>query len=129
MPHLKLEGLPGADAVLARLAPFTVKDETGVQKALAFYREREGRQILVEALVADGPRPRHFFVSLADRDGAWLLRCLPATDPEKTPAVKRLLVRLALRLRDAFPGAAVATTNLNEELAALDDGGPPPSRA
>jgi hypothetical protein len=93
---------------------------------LAFYREREGRQILVEALVADGPRPRHFFVTLAARDAGWLLRCLPLTDPEKTPAVKRLLVRLALQIRDAFPGAVVTTTNLIEELAALAGDRPVP---
>jgi hypothetical protein len=119
MPHVKIAGALAPAALFERLRPFQARDESGVQKIESYFLEQEDKSILAEALVADGGLPRHFFISLRWRGDHLTLRCLPATDPEKTEAVKRLVARLALRVRDCCPGARLAGDSLPEQIAAL----------
>ncbi|MCB1161065.1 MAG: hypothetical protein R3C71_04005 [Candidatus Krumholzibacteriia bacterium] len=127
MPHLRVEGgEPVAPAALhAALAPFTVRDETGVLRLMACYLEREGEDLLLELLAAESAKPQHFFAALRRRDGAWLLRCLPLTDPEKTPAVRRLLALAGLRVAACLPGSRALSEDLGPELAAMAGALPP----
>ena len=119
MPHVKIAGLRSADELFVQLLPFQTRDETGVQKVSSYFLEQGGKSILAEALVADGGLPRHFFISVNWRGEQATVRCLPATDPEKTAAVKRLIVRLAMRLRDLCPQARFVGDNVPEIIAAL----------
>ncbi|MDP6669447.1 MAG: hypothetical protein QF492_06040, partial [Candidatus Krumholzibacteria bacterium] len=75
---------------------------------------REEKQILAEGMVAEGGLPRYFFLSLQQKEGALLLRCLPSTDPEKTPGVKRLILRLGLTISELL-SAGVEPCNLEGE--------------
>ena len=120
MPHVKLKGAVDAAAILAGLEPYVERDETGVRKVLAYYLEKDGTAILAEALVAAAGLPRQFFLVLRLRPDGATLRCLPATDPpEKGPALRRLVAGLGMRILALAPGAALSSTNLAEEIAAL----------
>jgi hypothetical protein len=44
------------------------------------------------------------------------VRLLPVTDPEKTPAVKKLMALVAAFTRTVYPGSRYGKTNLQEHL-------------
>ena len=46
---------------------------------------------------------------------------LPATDPEKTPAVKKVMAMVAGLIRNVYPGSRYGKTNLQEYLEATTD--------
>jgi hypothetical protein len=46
------------------------------------------------------------------------VRLLPATDPEKTPAVKKVMALVAGFIRTVYPGSRYGKTNLQEYLEA-----------
>jgi hypothetical protein len=122
MPHVKFQGAIDGRALIAKLEPFAERDETGVRKVLAYYLEKTGESLLAESLVAAEGLPQRFFLVLQLRADAATLRCLPTTDPEKSPALRRLVASLGLRILAAAPGVALGASNLEEEIAAL--GGP-----
>ncbi len=120
MPHLKITATRPLAELQAELAPFSERDELGVHKLLGSYLERDGEELLLELLVAEGTLlPRHFFASLKLREGQLLLRCLPLTDPEKTDGVRRALARLGRRILALCPAAELVSGTLLAELAAL----------
>jgi hypothetical protein len=45
---------------------------------------------------------------------------LPATDPEKTPAVKKVMALVARFIRTVYPESRYGKTNLQEYLASID---------
>ena len=118
MPHLKLEPCPPLAELIGLLQPFSARDGAGVQKVLHFFMSREGTMILAEALVAEGGLPRHFFLSMTRREEL-VIRCYPPTDPEKTPAVKRLIARFGLQVAAARPGVRLDPCNLASEIEEL----------
>jgi len=112
-PSLDLPGL------FDRLETFSRRDRSGVQKVLGYFMERGQGRILAEALVAEGGLPRRFFLSLQERAGATVVRCYEATDPEKTPAVKRLILHLGLALSELEENSELDPCNLESEARAM----------
>jgi len=119
VPHVKIRPAAPLAELMERLEPLTFRDEAGVLKTLQFFMERGSGRILVEALVAEGGLPKVFFLSIAEREGALVLRCYGATDPEKTPAVKRLIARAGADLAARIEGSVLDTCNLDKECAEL----------
>jgi len=119
MPHVKIRPPRPLPELLEVLEPLAARDETGVQKVRAYFLEKGGGTILAEALVAEGGLPRHFFLSIQEREKALVLRCYEATDPEKTAAVKRIIVRLGMEVRGRIEGAELDPCNLEKECAEL----------
>jgi len=117
VPHVKLSPSPGLPELLPRLKPLSARDEHGVQKVQRFFMDPEGSLILAEALVAEGGLPRHFFLALSLRESL-VIRCYASTDPEKTPAVKRLIARFGIQLA-AELGSELDPCNLAEEVGEL----------
>jgi hypothetical protein len=50
-------------------------------------------------------------------ENAITVRLLPATDPEKTPAVKKVMALVAAFIRMVYPASRYGKTNLQEYLA------------
>lgn len=121
MPHLKISPSPPLAELFGMLQPLSARDPSGVQKVLGFFIDREGTMILAEALVAEGGPPRHFFLCLTLREEL-VIRCYPSTDPEKTAAVKRLIVRFGMQVAAALPGVHMDPCNLATEFADLSGG-------
>ncbi len=61
-------------------------------------------------------RAQSFFVQLSQKDRQITVRLLPATDPEKTLGVKRVMALIAKQLREAAVGSRFGKTNLQEFL-------------
>jgi hypothetical protein len=116
MPHLKIEGAGSQEQLFQKLELINVRDSTGVQKIRSYYLDRDCEIILAEALVADGGLPRNFFIEIRLRENVLTVRCLAVTDPEKTPAVKRLIVRLGLMALAITEGGTLGNTNLESEI-------------
>ncbi len=115
MPHVKIRPGRPLPELFEALERFSHRDETGVQKVVEFFMERGEARILAEALVAEGGLPRHFFLSIQHREGAVILRCYESTDPEKTPAVKRLILRAGKAVLDLCEGSELDPCNLDKE--------------
>ncbi len=115
MPHVKISTRLKLSDCFDRLESFSYRDETGVQKVAGYFMERGGGRILAEALVAEGGLPRHFFLSMQHRGGSVLVRCYEATDPEKSPAVKRLVLRMGMEIQALDEGAELDPCNLEKE--------------
>jgi len=120
MPHVKIEGADSPEELFPRLPVFSERDETGVRKVIAYYRERDRESILAEAVVASGGLPLHFFVVLKWEGERVLVRPLPATSPEATDGVKRLVARLGLTVLGLSAGARIVSSNLRGEIAVLE---------
>ncbi|MCP4546146.1 MAG: hypothetical protein GY835_06745 [bacterium] len=119
MPHVKIENSPDLDDLFRSLPTIDHRDDSGVQKVVTYFMEQNGEQILAEALVIDVGRPRRFFVSIKQRDGEVVVRCLQITDLEKTEGVKRLIARLGLAILALREGASLGNTNLADQIAAI----------
>jgi hypothetical protein len=57
--------------------------------------------------VVEAGRSQSFFVQLSQKDRQITVRLLPATDPEKTTGVKRVMALIAMQLHES-PTAACA---------------------
>ena len=115
MPHVKVSTRLDLAECFERLDSFSHRDETGVQKIAGYFMERGGGRILAEALVAEGGLARHFFLSLQDREGQKLVRCYESTDPEKSPAVKRLVLRMGMAVQALDESSELDPCNLEKE--------------
>ena len=122
MPHVKIAGTAPLAQLFGRLTVFEARDETGLRKISAYYLDQAAQQILAEAVVIEGGLPKNFFLQIKEREGMLVVRLLAATDPEKTPAVKRLVAQLGLRVAACAPGARVAGGNLEREIGELGSG-------
>lgn len=119
MPHVVLENAPDLGAACRALAPFTLRDGGEILRVLDVFVNQAGRTALVDCVVIDPGSPsKSFFVQLAQKDQQITVRLLPATDPEKTVGVKKLLAAIARTLRDALPGSHFGKTNLADFLPA-----------
>ena len=72
--------------------------------------------MLVDCVVVEAGRSQNFFVQLSQKDRQITVRLLPASDPEKTTGVKRVMALIAMQLHDSTAGSRFGKTNLQEFL-------------
>ncbi|HEY3448734.1 MAG TPA: hypothetical protein VGK67_20415 [Myxococcales bacterium] len=116
MPHVVLEDAQDLGAACPAIQLSTVRNGDEILRVVDLYLNRAGRTALVDCVVVEKGRSQAFFVQLSQKERQITVRLLPATDPEKTPGVKRVLAAIAMQLRDASPGSRFGKTNLQEFL-------------
>lgn len=116
MPHVVIEEAVDVRAACEGLPLAAVRNGGEILKIVDVYLNRAGHTALVDCVVVEEGRSQSFFVQLAQKDRQITVRLLAATDPEKTPGVKRVLALIAAKLRDAVAGSRFGKTNLQEFL-------------
>lgn len=83
-----------------------------ILKTMECFLSSKRTEALVDSVVVEGRRPQEFFIWLIQRDGGVIVRLLPATDPEKTEGIKRLIVHVAAAIKAQHPDCRYGNTNL-----------------
>jgi hypothetical protein len=117
MPHVVIEDAPDLVAVSRGLELFTERAGGQILRLLDVYVNRSGRTALLECVAIEAGTTRSFFALLAQKEKQITVRLSPATDPEKTDGVKRLLAAIAIRVRELAVGSRFGKTNLQDFLA------------
>ena len=116
MPHVVITGELDVREVFDRLTELQMRDGQTILRTGTRYLSGNGRSLIVEAAVIESGRSQNFLVLVGGRDDGLVVRIHPATDPEKTPGVKRIIAEVALSIIGAFPGAGIGKTNLQAQL-------------
>lgn len=120
MPHVVIEETGDLQALYQHFTPILQRTEAEILKVQEFYMSKNGKDALLESVAIEGGISRSFFVQLKIHDNAITVRLLPATDPEKTPAVKKVMALVARFIRTVYPESRYGKTNLQEYLATID---------
>lgn len=120
MPHVVIEAAGDLQALYQNFAPILQRTGGEILKIQEFYLSRSGKEALLEAVAIDQGTASNFFVQLKLHESAITVRLLPATDPEKTPAVKKVMALVAKFIRTMYPESRYGKTNLQEYLATID---------
>ena len=116
MPHVVIEEACDLGAACAGLKPSMVRNGSEILKVVDVYLNQTRRTALVDCVVIEDENAQSFFVQLAQKDRQITVRLLPATDPEKTSGVKRLMGQIAKQLHELTLGSHFGKTNLQEFL-------------
>lgn len=116
MPHVVIEAVGDLQALYQNFTPILRRTGGEILKVQEFYLARSGKDALLESVAIEQGAACTFFVQLKLHEKAITVRLLPATDPEKTPAVKRLMALVAEFIRKVYPGSRYGKTNLQEYL-------------
>lgn len=116
MPHVVVEEAGDLQGLYQAFTPMLHRTGNEILKVQEFYLSRSGNDALLESVVIEQGAARSFFVQLKLHEKAITVRLLPATDPEKTPAVKKLIALVAGFIRKVYPGSRYGKTNLQEYL-------------
>jgi hypothetical protein len=116
MPHVVIEDVGDLQTLYQAFRPIIQRTEGEILKVQDFYLSRIGKDALLESVAIEQGVARNFFVQLKLHDKAITVRLLPATDPEKTPAVKKVMALVAGFIRTVYPGSRYGKTNLSEYL-------------
>ena len=116
MPHVVIEEAPDLVAACDALKPSVTRDGSEILKVVDVYLNQTGRTALVDCVTVEAGRSQTFFVQLAQKERQITVRLLPATDPEKTIGVKRVMVLIATQLHEATAGSFFGKTNLQDFL-------------
>jgi hypothetical protein len=120
MPHVVVEETGDLQALYQNFTPILQRTGTEILKVQEFYMSRGGKDALLESVAIEQGTSSNFFVQLKLHDKAITVRLLPATDPEKTPAVKKVMALVASFIRTVYPESRYGKTNLQEYLATTD---------
>lgn len=120
MPHVVIEAAGDLQALYQNFAPILQRTGGEILKIQEFYLSRSGKDALLEAVTIDQGTASNFFVQLKLHENAITVRLLPATDPEKTPAVKKAMALVARFIRTVYPESRYGKTNLQDYLATID---------
>lgn len=120
MPHVVIEAAGDLQSLYQNFAPILQRTGGEILKIQEFYLSRSGKEALLEAVAIDQGTASNFFVQLKLHENAITVRLLPATDPEKTPAVKKVMALVARFIRTVYPESRYGKTNLQEYLASID---------
>lgn len=123
MPHVVVEDTGDLQAIYQAFAPMLHRSNTEILKVQEFYMSKSGKDALLESVAIELGTARNFFVQLKLHEKAITVRLLPATDPEKTPAVKKVMALVAGFIRKVYPGSRYGKTNLQEYLEAAGSPG------
>ncbi len=120
MPHVVIEAAGDLQTLYQKFAQILQRTGGEILKIQEFYLSRSGKEALLEAVAIDQGTASNFFVQLKLHENAITVRLLPATDPEKTPAVKKVMALVAKFIRTVYPESRYGKTNLQEYLATID---------
>jgi hypothetical protein len=118
MPHVVIEEAGDLQGLYQAFTPIIQRVGTDILKVQEFYLARSGKEALLESIAIEQGVACNFFVQLKQHEKAITVRLLPATDPEKTPAVKKVMALVAGLIRTVYPGSRYGKTNLQEYLEA-----------
>lgn len=116
MPHVVLEEALDLGRTCQGIELAAVRSGGEILKVVDVYLNRSSRTALVDCVVVEEGRSQSFFVQLSQKDRQITVRLLPATDPEKTAGVKRVMGLIARQLQEATVGSRFGKTNLQEYL-------------
>lgn len=116
MPHVVIESTGELQDVYQAFAPMLQRAEGEIVKVQECYLAKSGREALLDAVVIEEGAARSFFIQLKRHETTITVRLLPATDPEKTPAVKKAMALVAGLIRKVYPTSRYGKPNLQEYL-------------
>lgn len=116
MPHVVIEEAGNLEGLYQAFTPMIRRTGNEIFKVQEFYLSRSGKDALLDSVTIDQGVACTFFVQLKSHDKSITVRLLPATDPEKTPAVKKVMALVAEFIRTVYPGSRYGKTNLQEYL-------------
>jgi hypothetical protein len=93
-----------------------VRNGSEILRVVDVYLNRSGHTALVDCVVVDEGRSQPFFVQQSRKERQITVRLLPATDPEKTVGMKRIMGLIAKQLHESTAGSRLGKTNLQELL-------------
>jgi hypothetical protein len=116
MPHVVIEEAVDLPVATQGIKLTAVRNGGEILRVVDVYLNRSGHTALVECVVVEEGRSQPFFVQLSQKDRQITVRLLPATDPEKTVGVKRIMGLIARQLHESIVGSRFGKTNLQEFL-------------
>ena len=116
MPHVVVEEAGDLQGLYQAFAPMMHRAVTDILKVQELYVGRSGKEALLESVAIEQGVARSFFVQLKRHERSITVRLLPATDPEKTPAVKQVMAMVAGFIRTVYPASHYGKANLQEYL-------------
>ncbi|THJ18676.1 MAG: hypothetical protein CAF42_010365 [Nitrospira sp. CG24B] len=117
MPHVVVEEAGDLQGLYQAFTPMVQRTGDEILKVQEFYVSRSGKDALLESVAIEKGAACTFFVQLKLHEKSITVRLLPATDPEKTHSVKKLMALVAGFIRKVYPGSRYGKTNLQEYLA------------
>jgi hypothetical protein len=121
MPHVVIEEAGDLQGLYQAFTPIIQRAGSEILKVQKFFLARSGKDALLDSVVIENGVACTFFVQLKLHEKAITVRLLPATDPEKTPAVKKVMALVAGFIRKVYSGSRYGKTNLQEYLEARTD--------
>jgi hypothetical protein len=116
MPHVVLEEAFDLGLACQGIKLAAVRSGSEILKVVDVYLNRSSRTALVDCVVVEEGRSQSFFVQLSQKDRQITVRLLPATDPEKSVGVKRIMALIARQIYESTGGSRFGKTNLQEYL-------------
>ena len=116
MPHVVIEEAGDLQGVYQAFTPLIQRAGPDILKIREFYLARSGKEALLESITIEEGTVCNYFIQLKLHEKAITVRLLPATDPEKTPAVKKVMAMVARFIRNVYPDSRYGKTNLQEYL-------------
>jgi hypothetical protein len=118
MPHVVIEEAGDLQGLYQAFTPIIHRAGTEILKVQEFFLARSGKDALLESVAIENGIACTFFVQLKLHEKAITVRLLPATDPEKTPGVKKVMAMVGGFIRKVYPDSRYGKTNLQEYLEA-----------
>jgi len=118
MPHVVIEEAGDLQGLYQVFTPIIHRAGSEILKVQEFFLSRSGKDALLDSVAIENGVACTFFVQLKLHEKAITVRLLPATDPEKTPAVKKVMALVAGFIRKVYPDSRYGKTNLQEYLEA-----------
>ncbi len=118
MPHVVIEEAGDLQGLYQAFTPIIQRAGSEILKIQEFFLARSGKDALLDSVAIENGVVCTFFVQLKLHEKAITVRLLPATDPEKTPAVKKVMALVAGFIRNVYPGSRYGKTNLQDYLEA-----------
>jgi len=118
MPHVVIEEAGDLQGLYQVFTPIIHRAGSEILKVQEFFLARSGKDALLDSVAIENGVACTFFVQLKLHEKAITVRLLPATDPEKTPAVKKVMALVAEFIRKVYPDSRYGKTNLQEYLEA-----------
>ena len=116
MPHIVIEEAGELQSIYQAFTPIIQRAGIEILKVQEFFLARNGKDALLESVAIENGVACTFFVQLKLHEKAITVRLLPATDPEKTTAVKKVMALVAGFIRKVYPNSHYGKTNLQEYL-------------
>jgi hypothetical protein len=116
MPHIVIEEAADLGFACQGIKLSVVRNGSEILKVVDVYINRLSHTALIDCVVVEEGRSQTFFVQLSQKDRQITVRLLPATDPEKTDGVRRVMALIAMQIREAIVGSRFGKTNLQDFL-------------